>query len=174
MEQEPERMIKSLLATVEDPDELLINFRKNVLYVILKDENSKDDNKIRAKILDVNGRQTYKPKNDTTAILLYLLSRDDNDPVILGDFLYFINKYFPEVNDARVRPFLIVLDHLKLLKVVRVEKGTQGARISDLDPVGLLPALGTWGSLELETCDPPICKSTTFFSTGYGAFNVKR
>jgi hypothetical protein len=174
MAEEQDRIIRSLLAIVEDPDELLINFRKNVLYVILKDENSKDDNKIRAKVLDVNGSQTYKPKNDTTAVLLYLLSRDDDDPVVLGDYLYFINQKFPEVNDAQVRPFLIRLDHRKLLKVTRVQKGTQGARISDLDPVGLLPALGNWGSLELETCDPPICKSTTFFSTGYGAFNVKR
>ena len=156
-------MVKGLIPIIGD-SQLLLRFRKNVIYPILQEI---DTNKIMAMIIDVNGRQTFTPNNETAAVLLYLLARDESDPVLLSDYLYFITvtkeKYVGK--EAEIKAFMEKLDTTyKLLQITVVPEGTQGA--TDLDPVGLLDTVGEWEDPDLTRGKPPICKSKTFYSLG--------
>ncbi len=173
------------LVAINSDDQLLLNLKKNVVYVILKDMEDKD-RKILAKVFDISGRQTFKPDNDTAAVLLSLLVRDDGDDVLLMDYLSFIKANLSEQSQRQakehnppidieqsIRTFLADLEtNHKILKATVVPKGTQGGK--DFDPVGLLASLHTWEDPDLTLCEPPICKTDTYYSAGYIAGNVHR
>lgn len=178
-----EQRSNSLIQT-EDPEGLLIKLKKDVLYVLLMDASTQDSNKIRAKLLDINATKTYKPGNDTAAVLLYFLSREDNDPVLLRDYLDIFANFKKE---TEIKEFLVDLDEVKrILDVRKVPIGTQGANKNFLDPANLLTTLTDpnlrprfqWLTPSLEMDQPgkpsPICRTTTYYSLGSIAFNVRR
>ncbi len=160
-----------------EDDELLLNLKKNIRYPILQDNegNEPGTGKILAKVIDISGRKTYKPNNDTAAVLLYLLARDYDDHVLLGDYIKFVKDNLPksvtegkmgDIDDA-IRSFLHKLETVyKILDIEVAHKGKQGA--IDIDPVGMVSSLGSFDyELDLIPRDPPIVKKNTCFSTGY-------
>lgn len=159
-----------LIGVIGD-DQLLINLRRNIVYVILK-ETVGPSRKILAKVIDINGRQTFKPNTDTAAVLLYLLTRDDGDDILLSDYISFILDNLPEKIKGMTKPsdigasiktFLSKLEtQYKVLKTTVVPSGYQGA--TDFDPVGLLATLNTWEDPDLIQGGPPTCKTSTFYS----------
>jgi hypothetical protein len=169
--------LKSLIPVTPD-DELLIKLRKGVLYVGLYDPSTADLHKIRAKVIDVNATKAYKPANDTTAVLLYFLSRENSDPVLLEDYTEIFTKKF-NTPTLDVKPaiitFLQEIDAKYILDVKKVPSGTIGANKGALDPVDLLNTITTWQTPSLvDDINRPICKTTTYYSAGHIAFNVQR
>ena len=167
--------IKGLVAERKD-HELLLNLRKNVVYPILKD--TEGTGKILATVIDISGRKTYKPNNDTAAVLLYLLARDHDDHVLQSDYIKFVKDNLPRsITDGKmddideaIRSFLHKLESIyKILDVTVVHPGTQGA--IDLDPVGMVSSLASFDyDLDLISGEPPICKKITYFmAVGYHA-----
>ena len=185
--------VKGLVTTTGD-DQLLLNLRKNVHFVILKEES-----KLLAKVIDVSGRQTFGPNNNTAAVLLYLLTGDDGEDVLKKDYISFIMEHLPprileeflkkhpdfqeehpgetpvQYIEETIRAFLDKLETTyKILKTTVVPVGTQGA--IDIDPLfdpkdpdkpGLLSMLETWEDPDLIRGKPPICKTDTYYSPNY-------
>jgi hypothetical protein len=141
---------------------LLINLKRNVIYTILKDAGT---GAINAQVVDINGRKTWIPDTETTALLIYPLARDDNDRVLLSDYMAFVTEKFPG-KDTEIEAFLKALyTQYKVLQIAVADEGIQGA--SDLDPVDLFSGNLTWQEpLSLTFSSHPICKSNTFFTMG--------
>ncbi len=166
--------IGSLIPITPD-DELLIKLRKGVLFIALQDPSTTDANKIRAKVIDVNATKAYKPANDTAAVLLYFLSRENNDPVLQEDYIEIFTSKFGAGVEIDITNFLIAIDAKYLLDVKKVPPGTIGSNKYALDPVNLLNTLTIWQTPSLvDDAKPPICKTSTYYSAGHIAFNVQR
>jgi len=139
-------------------DETLLNLRKNVFYVMLKE----GDQPIIGRLIFVNARKTYRPINKTTALLLYLLPCDGEDPILLGNYLDLATANFPGATEEDIIGFLDQLD--TTYKILTVTPGTSGS--DDPDPMELFGGefREEWQPPGLELYPAPIVKSNTMFS----------
>jgi hypothetical protein len=151
------------------PEGLIL--KKNVLYVILRDMQN---GTTLAKLLNISGSKSFKPTNNPAALLLYILARDDDDPVSLDDLKFYARKFSGSADtiDNDTSEFCKLLNNYKLLKKT---PGTDFADRSLLDPANLFTGLDeNWQMPGLTTGDAPIVKATTVISTGYGAVPIRR
>ena len=120
-----------------------------------------------AKIINIDGRKTYSPNNRTAALLLYLLARDDDDPILYSDVLSLAQQYFTGATVDNVTSFLEKL--ITQYKILNVTSGAVGT--DDPDPLRIFGAKSkvAWGESEpdLIVGGAPICKSKTYFTTNY-------
>jgi hypothetical protein len=150
-----------------DPEKTLVCLMQNVLYVALEDGNGQ----ILGKIISVNRQKSYKPNNQTAALLLYLLVRDADEPILLKDFLDLAKARFSGTDDAKIKTFLDELDQTH--KILKIRQGSSGT--NSPDPLNFFGSAPTnWETPGLIEGNPPICRSNTFYSTGYRIFLIPR
>ena len=158
-----ETLMAGQLKTVS-PDQTLLCFKKNVFYVALRDPDAETG---LGKIINVDGRKTYSPNTRTAALLLYLLARDDDDPILYSDFLSLAMQYFSGATVENVTSFLEKL--ITQYKILKVTSGAVGT--DDPDPLDVFVAESrvAWGEPEpdLIVGGAPICKSKTYFTSNY-------
>ncbi len=141
-----------------NPNETLLSLKKNVFYVMLKE----GDDPIIGRLIFVNARKTYRPINKTTALLLYLLPCDGEDPILLGEYLDLVKAKFPEAPENEIMTFLYELE--TTYKTLTVTPGTSDS--DDPDPMGLFggEVREEWQTPGLDLYPAPIVKSSTMFS----------
>ncbi len=151
-------MVSANRAIVADRDQTLISLKENVYYVMLKE----GEGPAIGRLILVNARKIYRPVNQTTALLLYLLPLSGEDPILLGDYLDLVRAKFPGAAEEDIREFLEQLEtNYKILTVI---PGTVGS--DDPDPVGLFGERSReeWEPPGLDLYPAPIVKATTLFS----------
>ena len=139
----------------------LLSLKNNVMFVALKDPAT---GAVMSKMIHVNDRKTFTPTNNVAAALLYLLARDDKDPIGYNDF---VNLVLSKYNGSTVGAIDIFLDKLDDdYKILQINTGKSGSK--DLDPLKLFdPPPETWDTPDLTPNvlgKEPICKVNTFFS----------
>jgi hypothetical protein len=148
-------------------DNTRLNLLPNVIYVILKDPST---GTIMAKIISQSGNKSFKPNNDTAALLLYLLSQDKNDGIHFSKFRELAQQKFnPSPDDTALTTFLNKLDANNILQAdSRPSAGNP-------DPLNLFGSpTATWQTPDLVAGNPPICKENTFYSSGWMAVPIRR
>jgi hypothetical protein len=96
----------------------LLNLADNYLYVAFFDEA---DEKLMGKVIKVRGQgrgKSWKPANKTTAFLLYLLNRENNDSIDYATLTTLVNKKFANIPDNAIDEVLDSLDQTKALDVL--------------------------------------------------------
>jgi hypothetical protein len=159
-------MKKFDLSTIlpQNYDQTLVCLKKNVLYVALADGAGP----IYGKVISINDKKSFKPNGDTAALLLYLLVCDDDDPILLSDFLNLATTKFSGAGTSDVMDFLKKLNETH--KILKIRTGG-GSGTNDPDPLGkFAPPQVPWGppNPDIIPDQPqPICNSNTFYSQGY-------
>lgn len=147
-----------------------LSLKNEAIYVFLTETKT---GPFMGKLLLQNGRKSYKPSNFTAAIILYLLTRDNNgDGISFNDLVELVSQKFSGATEAGINTFLDRLDNdYKILKVTSCRGGD-----SDLDPVNLCESASQvpWQTPDLIEGGPPICKDSTYYSPGIIAVPVKR
>ncbi len=150
-----------------DPEQTLVCLMQNVLYVALEDGNGQ----ILGKIISINGLKSYKPNNQTAALLLYLLVRDADEPILLNDFLNLAKARFTGTDDNKIKTFLDDLD--QTYGILKIRPGSSGT--NSPDPLNLFGSGPTnWEIPGLIEGNAPICRSNTIYSTGYRIVLIPR
>jgi hypothetical protein len=140
----------------------LLNLADNYLYVAFYDDT---DDKLMGKIIKVRGRQgrgkSWKPANKTTAFLLYLLNRENNDSIDYATLTNLVNQKFNNVPVGAIDAVLTTLDNAGALDT----EGNAVCASTNPDPLNLFngPKLN-WENPGIN----PVNKDTDFRTThGY-------
>ncbi len=100
------------------PDQTLLSLKEDVFYVAIMEPIT---GTTMGKIISVDQKRTYDPKNKTTALLLYLLPGAGEAPILLRDFLGHAKAAFNGAKDNDIHAFL---DKLEKNKIIDITAGT--------------------------------------------------
>jgi hypothetical protein len=144
-----------------NPETTVLNLKSGIKYVMLLDKDKKE---WLAKICSINNKQTATPANTTTAMLLYLLSQDEKDGILLKDFITLVKKRF-EAADEDILWFLEKIDNPPYcwLELNRANPDAHP------DPAELFTSREPrepWEGLDINWGKPPISGSNTIYNTG--------
>ncbi len=139
-----------------------LNLANDYLFVGFYDQPT---NNVMGKIIKVKGQdkgKSWKPANITTAFLLYLLCREDNDHIPYEEFTQLIYKKFDNVPEGAIEALLDTL----LVKGALQDNGTNFA--GPADPLGACdgPKLN-WEEPALMVSQGANCKEKHHYSPGY-------
>jgi hypothetical protein len=146
-----------------------LNLSKDYLFAGFCDEDAKV---VMGKIIKVGGQnkgKSWKPANLTTALLLYLLCREDNDCIPYEEFANLIFNKFDNVPEGAIED---ALDKL-LAKGALDNTGNSFAGISD--PLNLFNGSKLdWEEPALIVSKDSDCKNKHHYSKGYYMITIWR
>jgi hypothetical protein len=157
---------------------MLLNLARNVVYISLYDHvNGRQLGKI---VNHVRGGQSFKPDNDTAAMLLYLLSRANMDAIhydTLKNLVMTKTGLSDAVVDSKLTVFLDLLSNLNLLitRNAGVSSGT-----ADADPEKIFDSTQPqgkwrWTDPTLTQCNDTVRRGEdTHYAHGYYLITIRR
>jgi hypothetical protein len=137
----------------------LLNLDSKFLYVAFYEEATK---KLMGKVINTQTGNSWKPGNLTTAMLLYLLCREDQDDIPYEMFKQLITAKFDGVSDDKIDAVLDFLDQRGALDL----NGTNATRVPDPLKLFTGPKL-TWEGKDFNPAGNVHCKGHHVHSSGY-------